>query len=1746
MDIAPLDLDLENDASALWAGFAPRLSDEFARAFPGLSDLDAVVGWYDAQFRPAVPDPSWLATVKDAEAEFMPAAVTYALDVLGFAADHDAKAQLVLRLSMCTEPRTLRTLLLASGPNLSAAELLVVMGSRSLFAQSFREQEPDKTHPRCSLFLPKPPIPVLESIDFDGLPLWAFGLIFPWLCLPGLPLERAVFAQQNRESLVRGLNKALPADRREAPLIAKVADALHRQDFERVCKGIILQAAASDIFHVPKRKTDAAVAALQGIGMSLYDCTTAYDAADLRSIPAFGIAALNDACKTMLRAVDQKLIDRATRTGRPARFDAQYLPLLAVRHAIKLPGFPDSAFPMLLSVFMRQPETAIAAGSFGWATEPNTPETEWAAFVRAVAYVAQKSQHLSPRLFLLRELNDYLAHPGNATWPLSQQETDWLAEKTQSDPLHRSMATRVAGLLAIFQQKPYSVQQLPADLFHPAGGAVASAAPPAVVATLGTLLTGDWVLSEVIDQLVQLAPDSVFRYWHLLRGKRFQWTPQTLAAAFDREALGTDTGPLGALQDQLEPIARLLVTEEAFLTAYPNDARLCGLGWEVCHRFLGALVAACSAHGNAKGFVQEDAYIIRGYIDNEKSQSSKLNRPTGDQVLRYLCYRAADGSPADASRRLETVALCALDARHIPGWAARFAAASPRADDPVFAAAIDADADECAGVVRELEARGLYADDRQAGLVELLMGEAQGSNGRKLAFQCWEALRTDRVRWTPRLACLALRTASRTPTPCRLLSVLVGDQAALRAFSQALDGPCASPVASAEIDRLLLLLPWRVAVAIVRVLASDPRLSMVQARLWTVIGYMNMEGPKTVRGQQLLDYMAHGAFRASDRDATQARDRLAFLLQHTTLTGKAIKLAEKAVSWMRLPFVSGSEKTKPLPASWMLKSVAQHGGVGVPTCAPTGSLLLPVSREENLFWQPQLATPGTVRSTFYYFAPGSPVALELGVFRVYRSKLRAFLTLWREVLESKDQDTRDEAVENPGIYGHPRSFEAASRHPRFIRSRRQLRLRAVPCPTRTDPVAGRKRGSPWAGPDPREHVTAAELETDDTDCGNSDVDQEELGDLYRRCRVELSASDTASAPEEIDDTVDNMIGALCRLVGVETVLFQRVSPHHGSEILDARPESRRHLCAMDGERMGGLQPEVYSGSSGYRAKEGSKQPLLWTPDVGVLRQARAGLVSQHPVEVHRFTGAVRLLRPAVATVVKEEEEAIAESPAQVAASYMPLPGLYLPVSRDRHGTMLVDVTSAAKGAMFMGPDCCVHVGCSEGTDPTRVLEAVQRQCPTAVACAITVAGSNRTLAVPVTASGTPPRYIRIPEVGEGRRPLPRTVGEKTLTWDPVHGAYIIDGQGVLGQIGGPTSVLRTATVRTAEGSLVVTELRPEPQRLALAATGNPPLGAKDTDVCVLTYNVMVEAWQDNPRGKRGDWTDVCRYVHEYKDGSKEEVTPCLNNTVNLVLEALQAGVHIVCLQESGEPVRRALEQTVPSGCTVISDTIPTPEFVIMNTMVIDTFVFTVDLTTAVDWPGYSIVQFALLTHEDLHRPVVVINAHRKHPQEGETPDVAAEVGAMMEHIKKEYHTKYGVDDDLTLWVICGDFNLPVRQARLGNGLLVANPASFLTCCRSDASSVASQDFIAFGAYDNILVRGTHGERFLEVDSPAGGNYGSMIRRHSERLIPASSDHLPLAARITSPYTKKAGARLRGEVSDSESDSEESPRKRPHA
>lgn len=270
---------------------------------------------------------------------------------------------------------------------------------------------------------------------------------------------------------------------------------------------------------------------------------------------------------------------------------------------------------------------------------------------------------------------------------------------------------------------------------------------------------------------------------------------------------------------------------------------------------------------------------------------------------------------------------------------------------------------------------------------------------------------------------------------------------------------------------------------------------------------------------------------------------------------------------------------------------------------------------------------------------------------------------------------------------------------------------------------------------------------------------------------------------------------------------------------------------------------------------------------------------------------------------------------------------------------------------------------------------------------------------------------------------------------------------------------------------------------------------------------MVEAWQDDPNGKRGKWTDVCRFKTE-----DIELTPCLNNIVTVVLEAMDAGVHIACLQESGRPVERTLQSALLGHFKVESSAIAAQAHII-NTVVYDSRALELLHAEPVQWPHYSIVQFACFWHRAQGRVVAVLNAHREHPFET-SEGIGRELLAIMRAVEHQRDRSLQLDAS-TMWVVCGDFNRPLEDPC--GTMRVANPGTLLTCCRNDATSVQSQDFIAHGAYDNILVLDRFGERFLEVDSPAGGNYGSMIRRHTERLIALSSDHMPVAARITSDF-----------------------------
>ena len=1430
--------------------------------------------------------------------------------------------------------------------------------------------------------------------------------------------------------------------------------------------------------------------------------------------------------KALLSEVADKVYVKAVGS---ARTMSSVYALDALRFASSQPEFPPEKFMSLLSALLPQSKEALVRGSLGCSPAMRMAPYSWIAVLRALAHVAMLPDlndlaaglSESARVILLRELQSYMLTPTNTLWPLAGLDTDWLAaEVAESASSGFGFATDPALLPVIGVAVDCFARQTNVDM-----AALASLLKslPEAEAHYHELVRGDWVMDAVVNFLLRAG--SMQSASRLLSGKRLQIDTATAIHMVEIEVDDPGAGPLSLLSEHLPAVAYALTREIKQLNDISDG--MVALPWPVAHGLLSGFAAAF--RNDPKNQIKASAlggFAVSGFLGNDMPMAPELPRPLGDDLVNYMAYRAGDSSEADGLHRIESLGLCAKRLSAVPLWTHRLFPEVDGLDSVLSDKTIDVDVDICSEIMLRLEDLGVYDGDRQELLLTRLLLETDPLHHWR--FECWDRLAIDSIEWTARLAHAALRAeAERSGRAGLLAHVVAHGEVPLAEFCRVLCSGLKSPVLSEATDADGRALPGSTAHSIGRGIFAGGECDDDSLMPGSALGFAGSTEPAVAKAPRpdtgaLVDaYVAFWAFRPIDKDAVSASHRLTLVLQRNW--PEALERASR-IPWMQVPFVShenlGLKPGTRLTPSWMLDAVGLHSRLSVPACAEPGALLLPVLRRESLFWNPSHAAPGSVRSTFYYFAPESPVALALGNFRVFRSKRRAFLALWREVLAEPTLATVV-VLDTSNTYGHPKMHIASANHPRFIRSRRQLRLRARRCPAPA-PGTPRKRGKPWIAPDSRVSVTEAELDADtDTDCGNSDLEEEELNTIYNtlsavpRWRVVL------------DDTVDNRIGALCRLLKVDTVLFQQVNPHNGSEILDARSDSRRSLCAIDGPRMGGLLPEVYSGTSGVKQDRSSSQPLLWTPDVGVLWQEMPGKVGHSPVEVQRFTGEVRFVPgssvPIKVVKTEDQEQGI---PADIMRATYPTAGLYLPAIYDDHtGFLVVDLRGVATQALFMGHDCCVHIDCPIQEDVSDVFARLCVQFPEAAAFAITE--GTRTLLIP---AATDERLIPLPEVGKGRRPLPRQVGITLQTWNPVHGCYYVSEDGELSQIAGPS-----VRLDLDQGATVV---RPEVGRMQLALSGVVPVGAKPTDLCVMTYNVMVEAWQDDPEGKRGKWTKVCRITDKKTNTT---VTPCLNNIVSVVMEAIGAGVHIVCLQESGRPVERAVRLAMPYTVMIESSAIHTPDFSIINTLVFDPGRLELLHTEPIQWPGYSIVQFACFRCRLQGRVVAVLNVHRSHGT-ATTAAVLTEIRAIRRNIELTNPSASSWPLDVTtLWVVCGDFNRPLDEPD-GDSMRVANPNTLLTCCRNDATSVGDQDFIAQGAYDNILVEDVFGERFLEVDSPAGGNYGSMILKRTERLIPASSDHLPVAARITSDYTpQRASERLaaakrdRGDNDDSESD-----------
>lgn len=409
-------------------------------------------------------------------------------------------------------------------------------------------------------------------------------------------------------------------------------------------------------------------------------------------------------------------------------------------------------------------------------------------------------------------------------------------------------------------------------------------------------------------------------------------------------------------------------------------------------------------------------------------------------------------------------------------------------------------------------------------------------------FYRWDMLGDFKIQWDD----LCLRLAVRRVTPLLLLTT---------SQVQAVQGAVGF---SAQLgDNRLLSLPWE---AGRRLLVAGVADSLSCAYLGFTAHYGGLPCQKD-------SPVAYLAWRRDDTDEQAAFRRLA----------EAGLGVSPAAGWPPRALAS-SAFAEGAP-------VAARSGQGrrLPPCAlGKGDWALPVGRVAID------RTPG-LRQGYYRFSPGAATTLLLGNFRVYRSKRRAFLSLWREVLKTQGAAS---LLQHLSTAGYPHLFAPEPGfHPSLTTSATNCQHR------RQDPTRAGLRGGRWARPGPDRGEPAS-----DTDCNNTDAET-------RAARAEYAAvarrdPPASSRPVGTGADLDAMIARLCNVLGIDTVLFRQVASGSDSEILDARPDPRRFLCLHTDQPL-------------------PRGPGLWTLEYGVLEQTGAGVLGHQPVQVDRFTGAVR-------------------------------------------------------------------------------------------------------------------------------------------------------------------------------------------------------------------------------------------------------------------------------------------------------------------------------------------------------------------------------------------------------------------------------------------------------------------------------------------------------------------------------------------
>ena len=247
---------------------------------------------------------------------------------------------------------------------------------------------------------------------------------------------------------------------------------------------------------------------------------------------------------------------------------------------------------------------------------------------------------------------------------------------------------------------------------------------------------------------------------------------------------------------------------------------------------------------------------------------------------------------------------------------------------------------------------------------------------------------------------------------------------------------------------------------------------------------------------------------------------------------------------------------------------------------------------------------------------------------------------------------------------------------------------------------------------------------------------------------------------------------------------------------------------------------------------------------------------------------------------------------------------------------------------------------------------------------------------------------------------------------------------------------------------------------------DPETDSTDADVRVMTYNVSPQS-----AGAAG----------------------CGFGVVKTIVDAVMDGVGIVCLQGS----TRALEGQLLAVHPYLTAERLNPEGASLAVL-FDARDFTL-LTQAQarNMAGFAEALCVLLLHRNGGKRLCVVNVSRA-PNHNQTR-LAVDLQRLLDRLQRDLLAGPGTD---VAFVVCGDLGQRVDRPLLGGRWAVANTGRFLTCRRNGV----------LGAFDNILAG--NGAEILEANSPAGRNYGAMIRKPLDRFAQACGDHLPLAARVS--------------------------------